>query len=286
MKKAGILAACLLLLFLAGLFSACGQAKQNAAAAEKSAEATAMTAAPPSAQTPDITPASPPVSAAPPSASGLSTTDLNFTEKTYTNGTVTIKYPQLTGMTDSAAQEKLNKIISDAALRDLDSLKNESDTEYELNYMLTYKSPNVISIYFDGYMYAQGAAHPNQFLYSVSIDVTKQKSITLKDLVKIDESFVDMMLSSNFSSTSYDMTSELQSAIKDELVQMDTDSWIAELNNADSIGTSTFSYLTDDALVISVSVPHVMGDHVEIQLKYKDLTKYKTDNPLWKAIEN
>jgi hypothetical protein len=43
--------------------------------------------------------------------------------------------------------------------------------------------------------------------------------------------------------------------------------------------------LTPDALVISVSVPHVMGDHIEIALTFKELRGHQTDNPLWKDIE-
>jgi hypothetical protein len=60
---------------------------------------------------------------------------------------------------------------------------------------------------------------------------------------------------------------------------------ITELKNADSPTSNTATYLTKDALVISVSVPHALGDHIEITLPYKDLQKYKTRSTLWDVLE-
>jgi len=36
--------------------------------------------------------------------------------------------------------------------------------------------------------------------------------------------------------------------------------------------------------VISVSVPHVLGDYTEVSISYKDLAPYKTDHALWDAV--
>jgi hypothetical protein len=52
-------------------------------------------------------------------------------------------------------------------------------------------------------------------------------------------------------------------------------------------GTSVWSsgaYLTPEALVVSVSVAHVMGGHIEISLGYDELAPFKTDNPIWDSV--
>lgn len=186
-------------------------------------------------------------------------------------------------MSDSAAQEKLNKLIYGAVTRDLDSL--ESGTEYDLKSEVTFNNSSVVSMYFEGYMNVPGAAHPSQFLRTLTLDVSKQKIVTLPELVRIDEAFIDLMLNGKYSSMGYEMTSEYASSIKDYLSGLGNDFWLNELRNADTPGHETSSYLTEDGLVISVSVPHVMGDHIEILLSYKDLSGYQTDNPIWKEIE-
>lgn len=246
-----------------------------------SAEAPTESNLPPEASpSPTATAVTTPESTPPPPTTAAAFT---FEEQTYIKDTVTIKYPQITGMTDSAAQEKLNKLISDTALIDLKEL--EIGTEYELNYKVTFHNPAVISVYFEGYGNVPGAAHPYQFLHSVTIDVIKQKTVPLQALVTATEGFVDVMLNGKYSSMSYDMTDEYQSSIKDNLTSMGTDFWVGELRNADTPGYSTSSYLSQDSLVISVSVPHVMGDHVEISLTFKDLWGHQTDNLIWKEIE-
>lgn len=269
-------------LLLSSLFSSCANSS-NATSAKP-----ADTAAPSMASS-DVVPESalpspsqgntPPPSPSP----SLSGQGFAFEEKTYVKDAVFIKYPQLTGMSDRAVQETLNTFISDTALRDVKDLI--SGTEYELNYKVTFNSPAVISMYFDGYAYVPETVHPYQFLRTVTIDVARQATVPLPALVSIDEGFVGVIQSGRYSAMGYDMTEEYEAAIKDNLTSMDEDFWIHELRNADTEGTATSSFLTEEELAISVSVPHVMGDHIEIYLPFKALEGYQTDNPVWQEIE-
>ncbi|MCF3243889.1 hypothetical protein, partial [Escherichia coli] len=87
------------------------------------------------------------------------------------------------------------KILADSALRDLSEIKNDSTlADYELAGTVAYNSPRVVSVYFDGYNNYKEAAHPNQFLYTVTVDLQSMKPVALKDLVRIDESFVGKLL--------------------------------------------------------------------------------------------
>lgn len=289
MKRTGILTIVILMLTVVGLFGACSPAGQNAAPLEKPSESAASESSPytkPSgtAQPTEDIQTTAPVSSPAPSPLGSSEAGFDFAEETYSNGTVTIRYPQIIGMPDTAAQEKLNKIIAAAALRDKDVL--ESGTEYELNYKVTFNRPSVISMYFDGYSYVPGAAYPNQFLYTVTIDTEKQEAMELPQLVSISEGFVEALFNGKYSSMAYEMTDEHRTAIKDNLTDLGIEFWVIELRKTDTGFYGPSSYLTEDALVISVSVPHVMGDHVEISLTFKDLLGYQTDNLIWKQIEN
>ena len=60
--------------------------------------------------------------------------------------------------------------------------------------------------------------------------------------------------------------------ILDELSNEDLIKKFSEADSLDNIGTEnqsdTFSYLTNDSLGISVSVPHALGDHAEFEIKY------------------
>jgi hypothetical protein len=307
MKNSKILYILIVTLALSGLLSSCANNKNTApgketespapamASAEKSPEGalpsqetlsqvtlSPVTLSPvtlsPTPTTPSSSPVpSPSVSPTPsPSPSAASADGFTFEEKTYTEDTVSIKYPQITGMSDADTQEKLNQIISDTALRDVRDLI--SGTTYELSYKVTLNTPTVISMYFDGYVNVPETIHPNQFLRGLTIDVAKQEIITPGSLLYAIDGVVDIMLSGTYSSMGYDMTSEYEASIKENLTSLGEDFWINELKNADAL------FLTPDALVISVSVPHVMGDHVEIYHQFKDLVGYQTDYYIWLNI--
>ncbi len=295
MKKTPILIIVILIISTAGLFSACRLVGSYTSTTKTPAGSSADSFVTPTvsyivpvtdgiqSSQPIGSSASANASAPVTAASAASASGFIFEEKTYSEGTITIKYPQITGMSDGAAQEKLNKIISDTALRDLGFL--ESGTEYDLNYKVTFDRPTVVSMYFDGYGYTPGAAHPYQFLRSVTLDTEKQETVPLPALVSISEGFVDVLLSGKYSSMGYDMTDEYRSSIKDYLTEMGPESWVSALRKADSESAEVCSYLDEGALVISVSAPHVMGDHVEISLAFNDLRGYQTDNLIWKEIE-
>lgn len=246
----------------------------------------ADTAAPESAQ-PEATGvpvATPSSSAAEPSASPA-VTGFEFEDALFESGNITVKYPQIVSLNDEVRREALNKLIADTALRDIEAIKNEDIAEYEIVYKVTYNTPEVISIRFNGYNYYEGAAHPSQFLYTVTIDVEKAETVTLPALVQISEEFYKALTEGIYTSEGDDMSAEYEAAVKDMFLSSDPSSWLDELRNADKPGYAVATYLTEDALAVSVPVPHVMGDHVEILLPFAELAGYKTDNHLWKVID-
>jgi hypothetical protein len=314
MKKATMLAVIVLALSAALLLSACGTSKQTAEPSEKVTDAavpaTAETAKPSASQpaappspsaSPSTSPSpstssspspspspSPEQSPAPSPSTSLSAQGFEFDTATYSKGGISIKYPQIKNSTDAALQDKLNKFIADAALRDLPDIKDDPTlTDYQIATTVTLNTPEVLSMYFEGYANYTPSAHPYQFLYTLTVDVEKLEPVALPQLVSIrGDDIVSVLLGGTYSTMSgYDITDEIKSSITDYLNSFDNDFWMKEFENADTAGASTVSYLTPDSLVVSVSVPHVMGDHIEISLKFKQLWGHQTDNLLWKDIE-
>jgi hypothetical protein len=219
-----------------------------------------------------------------PSAS-MAVTGFEFEDAIFTSGNITVKYPRIVSLNDEVRREALNKLIADTALRDIEAIKNEDIAEYEIVYKVTYNTQEVISIRFDGYSYYEGAAHPSQFLYTVTLNVEKAETVTLPDLVQISEEFYKALTEGTYTSEGFDMSAEYEAAIKDMFLSGDPAYWLDELKNADKPGHAVASYLTEDALAVSVPVPHVMGDHVEILLPFAELAGYKTDNHLWEVVD-
>ena len=209
-----------------------------------------------------------------------------FEETEYADDVISIKYPRIIDYPDASAQLALNRLIADSALRELPLIRDDDTLgEYELYYTVTRNSPEVLSIIFDGYANYKQAAHPYQFFYSVTIDVRQQKVVTLPQLVSITPEFLALLPDGALRSAGIELTVDYVSAVRDSLRDYDTEFMLQELGDADTFGHSTSSYLTEDSLGISVSVPHVMGDHVEVLFKFDALDGYKTDDPFWEVIE-
>ena len=296
MKKILICVVLSAVLLISSLLGACQVSPQAVPPSESAAPAAAATAdtsptpkpsPSPSADSPSPAAASPSAPAAttsePPDAAG---SGFRFEEKAYEDGAISIKYPQITGYSDAAAQDALNKLIADSALREIPTIKGDNTLDaYEMAYTVSRNSPQVISVYFDGYASYKQAAHPYQFFYSVTLDVQKQETVTLPQLVTISSEFLAKLPEGTFRSAGIDMTEAYTASIKDYLQGEDADYMLKELRNADTLGSYTSSYLTDDSLGISIVIGHAMGDHIEILFKFSQLQGFQTDNLLWKDIE-
>ncbi len=275
MKKLTVIIMTALLLTLS-MLTACSQTGADTDVSGIPSPSVSDTAPPsPSESTPAET-----VSPSPSEGTAPAPEPFNFEEQTYTQDTVSIIYPQITGLGDEQLQNDLNGIIYDAAMQGLD--EQESGTEYELTSTVSLNTPDVISVWFDGYYYAPGAAHPGLLLFGVNIDVASRQPVALGDLVTIDSGFVELLRNGEFSSSDFDMTDQIRSDALDYL--SDDESMIAQLRDANSSIWSTGYYITPDALVVSVAVAHVMGDHMEISIPYGDLASVKTDHPVWDVL--
>lgn len=209
--------------------------------------------------------------------------------ETFKENEVVIKYPQLTDDTDTDAQAKINGIIKDNALRYKQTFSGEGDpVTYELKYEVMKQNSDFLSIRFLGYVNYQQSAHPNNFIYTLNIDLKKQLVIKLSDLLTINQELANLLKRGKYIGPHKKQTQELLDYIKNEINATDNERWIQNLTNADSTDVNKdidyFSYWTNKGVVITIPVSHASGDFAEIEIPYSNLTDLKTDHSLWNIL--
>lgn len=185
-----------------------------------------------------------------------------LTKKTYATRNVKINYPQITGLKDLEQQNAINALIRDEALK-VRNYYAGADQPFtlEIDYQLKLVRENLLSIQYTGVGYAEGAAYPNNLIFTTNIDLRNGSKLRLKDLVNINESLVKTLQSEKLKSLKPEHHEILKGFTDEELLD--------KLNRADS-----FSYLTIDSLGISLSVPHAIGDHAEFEIKYSAILNH------------
>ena len=173
-------------------------------------------------------------------------------------GKIKILYPQLSGMTDTEKQTAINAIIkkdiydktvgADLAYSPLDQIN------YDVKYQVTLENTRILSVFYTGYSEIESAPHPNAVAIGTTVDLKLSKIVGLPDLVTVDTAFAEKVLADP------DMTylglTKRDATLNDALNQS------VELGGPSSIiDTTSAFYLTPDSLVISISIPHAIGDY-------------------------
>ncbi|NOV04847.1 PdaC/SigV domain-containing protein [Paenibacillus planticolens] len=199
-----------------------------------------------------------------------------ITTTTYSQDNIKVQYPQIQGLGDNSKEKTINDLIKN------DVLKSEveapikfyqDDTHQDvltldLKYQVTVSSTDLLSVVYTGYSNIAGAAHPNDVIYSVTIDLKNMTKLKLSDFTTIDTKLAQKIKQS---------TAVINEAVKDG---MDKNDLILVIKNTDDQtlikglreqwAYNTF-YVTSNSLVVSVDVPHAVGDYalVELQGQYK-----------------
>jgi len=204
-----------------------------------------------------------------------------FEPASYVKGDIVIKYPQIAGDAGGYDAARLNALIEETALRDLKFMEDEPESYvYEIRYDVTYNKPELISILFIGYSYTQGAAHPSNFLRTLTLDTARAERVRLSDLVVIDAAFAEAVKNGRYTLLHEDITEDHRKAVYEMIEDMGEEMWLERLRYADDVAAEECSYLTGTALGVSISVPHVLGGHIEILLDYSGLDAYRAEGSL------
>ena len=200
----------------------------------------------------------------------------------YNTENIDMKYPQITNMSETGKQKRINDLIKNDAFTLLDYY-NETETGIDIDYSIKLNNQNLLSIQYIGGRYVKGAAYPNNFLYSTNIDINKEKKIKLTDIVEINDTFVKRYKDGKYNPWDEGLNSAI-SYIKNDI---NSNNLVNEFKYADTLDNDNtayaFSYFTKDSLGISVGVAHAIGDHAEFEIKYSDINDLiKHDSILYK----
>jgi hypothetical protein len=196
-------------------------------------------------------------------------TPINYTisQETLTensnNNNISIKYPQL--ISDVKDFSKTNQLINDTIK---DYLKyeygdNYTDLMLDVDYQTTLSNSSLISIVFEGLGNVSTAAHPNNIFFSLNINLKDSMRLRLQDIYAVDNEFTNTVMTN--------LSQQTSTEISDYVTKNSKNGLAALLINADSSESNIYSYLTDNQLGISFSVPHAAGDHVEALINYEDI---------------
>lgn len=170
-----------------------------------------------------------------------------------------IKYPVFNNIKND---EKINKLTQDYAKK-LSDIYNSSDSNsLEANYKVMYQSDKFISIQFLGNVSAETAAYPSKFQSTLNIDIEKASLVKLNEIVDIDQSFINKFKEGLISSCNSLGVNASDIFNLDNLEEL--------LSRSDNIGEylpETQSYFTNNQLSIILTVPHALGDYIEVTLK-------------------
>jgi hypothetical protein len=213
----------------------------------------------------------------------VSTTNTAYTitKKTYTAKNIVINYPQILNMTDHAKQNKVNEIIASEALDILTGWSNLDDVWISMDYQIAYQNAKLISIIFQGATDPKGVAHGTNQFYTVNIDINKESIVNLRDIVNIDNNFIQKIKKGKLITIATKVT--IQNL--DESVGLTDDKLLREISTANDGTQHCLFYFTRDSLGLSTNILHAAGDHLEFEVNYKDITSnIKNENELWKEI--
>ena len=208
----------------------------------------------------------------------------NTTDETYTEAGINAKYPRLVNASDNKKAASINKTIQNDIRTYLDGLKAESRDSGKLTLDLKYEisgyKDKVLSITYTGLSSIEGAAYPVNVYHTLNISLDSTDSVALKSLFNIDSSFVQRFISGMYSPYTQDLNLEKSGVdIKGEINRQYSEQDLIKAFSAEKANYR----LTDQGVIISVEVPHAMGDHLEMAINYEYIEgNMVKKNPVWK----
>lgn len=208
--------------------------------------------------------------------------DYDIHKTTYIDKEITINYPQLTNLGNTSKQKKINELIKIQGLNILNDYKEFiNNLDLKMDYEIKWKSPNILSIQYSGVAYVKGTAHPsNTVFYTTNININTESVIKLQDIVTLNEDFAGKYKNAKYKSPITELNSESNGEIKKALANFTINDLLQQFKDE----KSKF-YFTKDSLGINIEVPHAIGDTLELEVTYKNLSSLiKTDNQIWKEF--
>ena len=203
---------------------------------------------------------------------------------------ITVKYPMLVNVNNQDHADKINDIIMNDISDLLSGLSDvAADASFACDGVYDCAAPDpanfddplpkVLSVYYLITYSSDSLAYPVNLYHTVSISLESPAAIALKDLFTIDESFVDSFMAGLYTPYRDDLNLEADRLSIPDLIneQYTTE----DLIRAFSEPAASY-YLTSQGIILSIPVPHALGDHLEMAVNYEYLElSIKKNHPFW-----
>lgn len=163
----------------------------------------------------------------------------------------TLKYPIFKNITNS---DNVNNLISDF----IGTISNSYDN-LNMNYKITYQDENFVSIYFNGDIKSTDLPYPSKFKATLNINIGAGTTLKLSNLISFDSAFTE-----NFKQKLINKGNEVGF---DASTIFDLENLTTLLNKSDNNNNNISdiqSYYDGKNLNVILSVPHALGDYIEI----------------------
>lgn len=194
-----------------------------------------------------------------------------YADNSHKNSQVSVAYPVFSG----ADMQKINADIYTFAknFAELYYGQDYTDLQLELTFEVKRYDSEYLSIAFTGTGNVRTAAHPNNLFLTKNYDLQKKQAITLSALHTIDRAFADTLYTAveeQFTALSR-QDSSFDAETMWKIFQADyptADALLSVLQKCDTDPTSCQSYITRNAIGVSLPVSHVGGDHIKVEVAF------------------
>jgi hypothetical protein len=208
----------------------------------------------------------------------------NIIDETYTEEGITIKFPQLNKASNEAKADSINKVIQESIRMKLDSLrKGQKDMgafSLDLKYEIAGYDNKVLSIFYQGTSHFEKAAYPVNIYHTQNITLGEVNTLALKDIFIIDDRFVEAFKSGNYSPSRDDLDLEKSGVnLKETIESQYSNKELVNLFQKQEVNYKLTMY----GVIISIEVPHAIGDHLEMAIPYEAVeANMIKGSPVWK----
>lgn len=183
--------------------------------------------------------------------------DTSYTviDVSYQEGAINVHYPQIQGVAETEVESKWNDTIKNDIFGEIDAL-GENGT-YNCQFEIATQIEDMLSIIVSGDAYAQGAAHPYNFVKTYNIDLNSGETIRLTDIADVDKIAADIIEGKGYETLG--------------IAKEDFDANVEALNyNKENLVSQLESgsfYQKEGKIILIIGVSHAAGDYARIKLE-------------------
>ena len=194
-------------------------------------------------------------------------------ETLFLEETISAEYPQFQDSGYDVENAFLRRTVEEVVRVNLAGSTAETSTD--LTGEVTYWDGTVLCFVLEGLWNDSSAAHPIHFWEPILMDLERQTLISLADLMPLENEFLLSFRQAYQEQIVFRLEEKLQmdlsqdaDALQQWLEGYSDEAIRSDLSlTAQNPGGSFRGFFTETAVGISVSIPHALGDHVEIYLQ-------------------